>query len=501
MINVVCQCGVATSVQESVAAEIDACPACGAALRIACGDPTYAGAVVSGRLIVQAGPTLRGQQILLCGPVPIGIGKLPELAVRLPGTLVSRKHCRLVPSGAGAWRLLDSNSRNGSFVNGSRVASHVLSTGDLVDLGEYELRYIDAAGPIARAPTVQSQAARPPSKWTPFDDAPVADPRLRLTPDDNPPSAEPAAADLSLFDPENSPRDLYDVAAAGNNGTLAPTAQGRNTIARTSRVSSAPLGGGIRCKGCDRSYSLGTRVCVECGIDLKTGRPLITAQGIDENALQVYTEGLIRVISYFIAFGLYPIASEAFGVCKPYLVWAIAILTVMTSIGFWAQESGANGYERDAANRLMLHVGRVSSEQVVDIYEAPEIGPTNPLVRQYLAEKERLKGSVPPDDLPAQAYQALPEGARLLDPGDFHAYQLLTNAFLHAGLLHLAGNMLFLLVFGTRVNALLGQVRTAILYPVLAVAASAVYAVSASNEAPHLCWGHRVRSWAWPACT
>ncbi len=336
---------------------------------------------------------------------------------------------------------------------------------------------------------MQSQAARPPSKWTPFDDAPVADPRLRLTPDDNPPSAEPAAADLSLFDPENSPRDLYDVAAAGNNGTLAPTAQGRNTIARTSRVSSAPLGGGIRCKGCDRSYSLGTRVCVECGIDLKTGRPLITAQGIDENALQVYTEGLIRVISYFIAFGLYPIASEAFGVCKPYLVWAIAILTVMTSIGFWAQESGANGYERDAANRLMLHVGRVSSEQVVDIYEAPEIGPTNPLVRQYLAEKERLKGSVPPDDLPAQAYQALPEGARLLDPGDFHAYQLLTNAFLHAGLLHLAGNMLFLLVFGTRVNALLGQVRTAILYPVLAVAASAVYAVSASNEAPHLALG------------
>ena len=52
----------------------------------------------------------------------------------------------------------------------------------------------------------------------------------------------------------------------------------------------------------------------------------------------------------------------------------------------------------------------------------------------------------------------------------FQPHQLLTHAVLHGDLLHLAGNLLFLLVFGLRVNELLGNLRTAIVYPVLAVA-------------------------------
>jgi membrane associated rhomboid family serine protease len=65
--------------------------------------------------------------------------------------------------------------------------------------------------------------------------------------------------------------------------------------------------------------------------------------------------------------------------------------------------------------------------------------------------------------------------------GTFHAHQLLTHAFLHdygsirGFILHLAGNLLFMLVFGSRVNALLGNVATAVIYPILAVGAAAVY--------------------------
>jgi len=64
---------------------------------------------------------------------------------------------------------------------------------------------------------------------------------------------------------------------------------------------------------------------------------------------------------------------------------------------------------------------------------------------------------------------------------------LITHAFLHDTssiynfIMHLAGNMLFLLVFGTRVNALIGNIATAILYPILAVCAAWAHILSLGN--------------------
>src|SRR5436853_7839373 len=86
-----------------------------------------------------------------------------------------------------------------------------------------------------------------------------------------------------------------------------------------------------------------------------------------------------------------------------------------------------------------------------------------------------------------------PEKARILEAvrseleepiGEFHWYQLFTHAFLHAGILHLAGNMLFLLVFGTRVNALIGNIAMAIVYPILAAIAGIAFYLSAMHSFP-----------------
>jgi membrane associated rhomboid family serine protease len=66
--------------------------------------------------------------------------------------------------------------------------------------------------------------------------------------------------------------------------------------------------------------------------------------------------------------------------------------------------------------------------------------------------------------------------------GQFHAYQLLTHALLHGGLLHLAGNMLFMFVLGSRVNALIGNAKTAVIYPLLAIASGLVHHVAMSHE-------------------
>lgn len=56
--------------------------------------------------------------------------------------------------------------------------------------------------------------------------------------------------------------------------------------------------------------------------------------------------------------------------------------------------------------------------------------------------------------------------------GGFLDPALITSMFMHAGLLHLAGNMLFLLAFGDNVEDRLGHLRYAIMYLLWGVAAA-----------------------------
>ncbi|MCB9844877.1 MAG: rhomboid family intramembrane serine protease [Phycisphaeraceae bacterium] len=65
---------------------------------------------------------------------------------------------------------------------------------------------------------------------------------------------------------------------------------------------------------------------------------------------------------------------------------------------------------------------------------------------------------------------------------DFHAYTLITSAFLHGGLLHLLGNMLFLWVFGPNVEDKLGRIGFTLFY--LAGAAISGGAHALFSDAP-----------------
>ncbi len=68
-------------------------------------------------------------------------------------------------------------------------------------------------------------------------------------------------------------------------------------------------------------------------------------------------------------------------------------------------------------------------------------------------------------------------------PGEgFSITQLFTYLFAHAGFLHLAGNMLFLFVFGNAVNAKLGHVLYLVLYAVTGVLAALAWLVT--SDAP-----------------
>lgn len=81
--------------------------------------------------------------VLPAGEVLMGRG--PECAVRLPSSGVSRVHARLQVHEGGA-RLDDSGSKNGTWVNGSRIAGPVeLAEGDEVVVGTYRMVFRSSA--------------------------------------------------------------------------------------------------------------------------------------------------------------------------------------------------------------------------------------------------------------------------------------------------------------------------------------------------------------------
>lgn len=201
--------------------------------------------------------------------------------------------------------------------------------------------------------------------------------------------------------------------------------------------------GKARCPSCGRSLPFDAKICVECGIDLKTGRPLLTARDVDENALYARAETAIRAISWVLPFGLYPVASEAFGTRRPFVIWAIALLTVVATVRFWNSNLDADGSVERGQN-LMLWVGN-----------SAVVASPNPHVAS------------PPTT------------------GEFHPWQLLTYAFLDDGVLQLAENLLFLLVLGSRVNSLVGQLKMGISYALLVVATGAVYLAAEAHRPLH----------------
>lgn len=68
------------------------------------------------------------------------IGRSASCGLCLGGVLVSRCHCRLTRNSEG-WLIEDCASRNGTFVNGRRIAWKYLSTGDLIELGGWTVEF------------------------------------------------------------------------------------------------------------------------------------------------------------------------------------------------------------------------------------------------------------------------------------------------------------------------------------------------------------------------
>jgi membrane associated rhomboid family serine protease len=157
------------------------------------------------------------------------------------------------------------------------------------------------------------------------------------------------------------------------------------------------------------------------------------------------------------------------------------VITVFTTLAFlpvayrWTTPS-------PAVRNLMCWGGsRAETQKRIDQLRGQLAEIKQELHKQWLAEQEQRRWWKPTaadqkepenifiqrreNELDAAAREMLPSGV------GFRWYQPLTSAFLHGGFFHLAGNLLFLLIFGLRVNELIGNVKMALLYPLLAMAA------------------------------
>lgn len=70
------------------------------------------------------------------------IGRQAPNQVVIDDPAVSREHAAIVPVG-NDHILEDLQSANGTFVNGARIVRHILQHGDVIEFGQYNLRYLN----------------------------------------------------------------------------------------------------------------------------------------------------------------------------------------------------------------------------------------------------------------------------------------------------------------------------------------------------------------------
>lgn len=74
------------------------------------------------------------------------IGRATGADFILDAALVSRVHCSVTALPTGELEVIDLDSTNGTFVNGTRVSTARLTSGDRLEVGRVELIAVKEAG-------------------------------------------------------------------------------------------------------------------------------------------------------------------------------------------------------------------------------------------------------------------------------------------------------------------------------------------------------------------
>jgi hypothetical protein len=118
------------------------------------------------------------------------IGRAEGVGIRLEDQAVSKQHAAIELVG-NDHILQDLGSANGTFVNGTRVTRHLMRHGDLVEILDFQLRYVDHK-------SVVGQEGERTTIFHAADAADAADAAKAAAPAGRSPGAEARALDLKL---------------------------------------------------------------------------------------------------------------------------------------------------------------------------------------------------------------------------------------------------------------------------------------------------------------
>jgi general secretion pathway protein A len=113
--------------------------------------PSHADAThVVGRILLAIeGKTVLERELK---PGRLVIGRTPDNDLQIDSKFISRHHCQIVTQ-QDSCLIEDLNSTNGIFVQSKRVRRHNLNDGDVVQVGQHEIMYIDERTPRVRNAT------------------------------------------------------------------------------------------------------------------------------------------------------------------------------------------------------------------------------------------------------------------------------------------------------------------------------------------------------------
>src|SRR3984885_8574828 len=104
------------------------------------------GPTVGRILLASDGKTVMERELK---PGRLVIGRTSDNDIQIDSKFISRHHCQIVTQ-ADACLIEDLNSTNGIFVQSKRVRRHNLNDGDVVQVGQHEIMYIDERTPRVR---------------------------------------------------------------------------------------------------------------------------------------------------------------------------------------------------------------------------------------------------------------------------------------------------------------------------------------------------------------
>jgi len=97
-------------------------------------------------LLASEGKTVMERELK---PGRVVIGRTPDNDLQIDSKFISRHHCQIVTQ-IDSCVIEDLNSTNGIYVQSKRVRRHNLNDGDVVQVGQHEIMYIDERSPRMR---------------------------------------------------------------------------------------------------------------------------------------------------------------------------------------------------------------------------------------------------------------------------------------------------------------------------------------------------------------